>query len=1222
MKRIVINATQSEEIRVAMVDGQYLYDLDIEHPNRTQKKSNIYKGIITRLEPSLEAAFVNYGADRHGFLPFKEISKDYWNTNGKKIEGRPNIRAVLKEGQELLVQVDKEERGNKGAALTTHISLAGRYLVLMPNNPRAGGVSRRIEGDDRHKIRDILSQLDIPEGMGAIVRTAGVGRELEELTWDMEYLKTLWQAISDANAQHPAPVLLYQESNVIIRALRDYFRNDIGEILIDNERVYQQAHDFISAVMPQNLRKLKMYTDTVPLFSRYQVENQIDSAFHRQVNLPSGGAIVIDHTEALISIDVNSARATRGQGIEETALNTNLEAADEVARQLRLRDLGGLVVIDFIDMLPNRNQREVERRLRDALKMDRARVQVGRISRFGLLEMSRQRLRPSLGESSQIVCPRCSGEGTIRGVESLALSIMRLMEEEAMKDLTVQVVAETPVAVATFLLNEKRKPLNDIQERHGIQMTIIPNPNLETPHYEITRLKEEDVEDLPKTYLRMKQADASADGHAGHAEPTVQAQAQPIVSQVHPATPTPTGSNKPGLITRIIATLFGATKDAEADQPKPVRKPSESRSTSSDRKNTRSGSSNSSNSRSQQSSRNKTKERSSSPKSNAETVDNRNTKRDTAATEESAKAANSGKKSRQSNRNKSSGNTDNAKGPDKQNNTDNRKDSQNTAAPDQEVAKTQESAAPEKTEKKKSSRSRGKSRRAPKETTIAVEQTQSEQTPLEITIPLDRSGDSNKSSAKESGTSGARKSTAEKVDINKPVTSSATKTVESTEAPVEAAVTDNADALKAEATPDVETAKAADTDTASAEVTVETSSKPAKTRSRSRSRKPRSYSKAKAGTQDQTGEAAVSSEVSGNAESETSAVASKVSPGSDSEADATKAVADDAAKDSAVDISPSAKTEPVEVVSAEPVSTASKEESSKADSDVTVKSERGEPVVSAQAELTLVEPAAKVEPATPEPAAESSKATEAAPEPEQAEKEVAEVKSAPEQTEKAAEVKSEKAEKVVEANPESEKAADVAPVTEPVSAEKPIEAAAEPEPEQAPVKTTTSTRKTTRSASQSDAATSADEVTSPAASDSKAATAAVDDTAPSVDEKPVAVAEPVVAPIVPPAPVVSVTTTKTTRRSASAQTAPKAKPAVDVAAEPVEKIVPIIPEIPKSVIKTSKKVVRSSAAAAVATQPKPEEIVETLETEPATLVKPVELVESVAEASSTEGEPN
>ena len=690
MKRIAINATQSEEIRVAMVDGQYLYDLDIEHPNRAQKKSNIYKGIITRLEPSLEAAFVNYGADRHGFLPFKEISKDYWNTNGQKIEGRPNIRSVLKEGQELLVQVDKEERGNKGAALTTHISLAGRYLVLMPTNPRAGGVSRRIEGEDRHKIRDILSQLDIPEGMGAIVRTAGVGRDLEELTWDMEYLKTLWTAISEANDNHPAPVLLYQESNVIIRALRDYFRNDIGEILIDNERVYQQAHDFMSAVMPHNIRKLKHYTDTVPLFSRYQVENQIDSAFHRQVNLPSGGAIVIDHTEALISIDVNSARATRGQGIEETALNTNLEAADEVARQLRLRDLGGLVVIDFIDMLPNRNQREVEKRLRDALKMDRARVQVGRISRFGLLEMSRQRLRPSLGESSQIVCPRCSGEGTIRGVESLALSIMRLMEQEAMKEGTVEVVTETPVAVATFLLNEKRKPLSQIQERHDIRITVLPNHNLDTPHYEITRLKEETAEDLPKSYNRPLNQQ-SLEQSSAHDEPTVQPAAQPIVSQVRPATPAPVAVKK-GFIARLMGSLFGASKETETKQERPARKSPDKR-------------------------------RSNSKPNQKNTARNQQTKN----------TANQGKKPNP-NQNKQQ----NKKGPVKrQQNAANKPNQANKAKDAGKVDGATENKAPNsrtrQNKDKKTNNRNQKPRESKVETPLAVEK---EQAPLEITIPL------------------------------------------------------------------------------------------------------------------------------------------------------------------------------------------------------------------------------------------------------------------------------------------------------------------------------------------------------------------------------------------------------------------------------------------------------------------------------------------------------
>lgn len=560
MKRIAINATQSEEIRVAMVDGQYLYDLDIEHPFRAQKKSNIYKGTITRVEPSLEAAFVSYGSNRHGFLPFKEISREYWDTKGKKISGRPSIKEVIKEGLEVLVQVDKEERGNKGAALTTQISLAGRYLVLMPNNPRAGGVSRRISGEDRHKIRKILQQLDIPEGMGTIVRTAGVGRELEELTWDLEYLLTLWKAITTANTQHKPPVLLYQESNVIIRTLRDYFRNDIGEILVDNEQVYKQAHDFIQAVMPHNLHKLKHYTDPVPLFSRYQVEHQIESAFHREVTLPSGGAIVIDHTEALISIDVNSARATKGAGIEETALNTNLEAADEIARQLRLRDLGGLVVIDFIDMLPNRNQREVEHRLRTALKVDRARVQVGRISRFGLLEMSRQRLRPSLGESSQLVCPRCSGQGTIRGVESLALSIMRLIEEEAMKDGTHEVITQTPVHVASFLLNEKRKALAEIQAHHNIKLTVLPNHHLQTPHYEIQRIKESEVEDgETRSYKKIIKPPEQLDSVK-----QVEGSQKPVeaaVSNVTPATPSPIPQEKPksspGLIQRIFGGLFG-----------------------------------------------------------------------------------------------------------------------------------------------------------------------------------------------------------------------------------------------------------------------------------------------------------------------------------------------------------------------------------------------------------------------------------------------------------------------------------------------------------------------------------------------------------------------------------------------------------------------------------------------------------------------------------------
>jgi len=577
MKRILINATQPEEIRVAMVDGQYLYDLDIEHPFRAQKKANIYKGVITRVEPSLEAAFVNYGADRHGFLPFKEISREYYKESkskkGEKSKGRPSISDVIKEGQEVLVQVDKEERGNKGAALTTQISLAGRYLVLMPNNPRAGGVSRRIEGDDRNKIREILDQLDLDDGMGAIVRTAGVGRELEELTWDMDYLKTLWAAIKDAYEQSSAPTLLYQESNVIIRTLRDYFRQDVGEIIIDSDRVFQQAHDFVNAVMPHNLNKLKHYTDTVPLFSRYQVEHQIESAFHREVTLPSGGSIVIDHTEALTAIDVNSARATKGRSIEETALNNNLEAADEVARQLRLRDLGGLVVIDFIDMQPNKNQRAVERQLRDALKVDRARVQIARISRFGLLEMSRQRLRPSLGESSQIVCPRCSGQGTIRGIESMALSILRLMEEEAMKEGTIEVVAETPVKVATFILNEKRKTLTEIQGRHNLQMTVLPNPEMDTPHYDIIRRKESDVDEVEsvQSYKQISKQEAPPEGTKETMPENIETA---VVSNVAPASPAPAPqalkeSNNPGVVTRIFSALFGSKKVEETEEEKP-----------------------------------------------------------------------------------------------------------------------------------------------------------------------------------------------------------------------------------------------------------------------------------------------------------------------------------------------------------------------------------------------------------------------------------------------------------------------------------------------------------------------------------------------------------------------------------------------------------------------------------------------------------------------------
>lgn len=486
MKRMLINATQSEELRVALVDGQRLYDLDIEPTTRQQKKANIYKGKITRIEPSLEAAFVDFGAERHGFLPLKEISREYFKTN---VSGRPNIKDVIEEGQEVIVQVDKEERGNKGAALTTMISLAGRYLVLMPNNARAGGISRRIEGDERNQIRDAMRDVTVPNNMGVIVRTAGIGRSGEDLQWDLDYLCQLWDAIQGANERRQAPCLLLQESNVVIRAIRDYLRQDIGEVLIDDKAVYEEALSFAQQVMPQYENKIKLYEDTTPLFSRYQIEAQIETAFQREVKLPSGGSIVIDITEALISIDINSSRSTKGSDIEDTAANTNLEAADEIARQLRLRDIGGLIVIDFIDMTSNKNQREVENRMKDALEIDRARVQVGRISRFGLLEMSRQRLRPSLGETSGHVCPRCDGTGSIRDMRSLALSLLRLIEEEASKENTNQVRAIVPLEVSSFLSNDKRQEITAIESRHNAEISIIPNPNFQTPHFEVLRVR-------------------------------------------------------------------------------------------------------------------------------------------------------------------------------------------------------------------------------------------------------------------------------------------------------------------------------------------------------------------------------------------------------------------------------------------------------------------------------------------------------------------------------------------------------------------------------------------------------------------------------------------------------------------------------------------------------------------------------------------------------------
>src|SRR5712692_8830728 len=485
---MLFNATQQEELRVAIVDGQKLVDLDIESASREQRKSNIYKGLITRIEPSLEAAFVDYGEERHGFLPFKEVSKSYFKAD---IDiGRARIQDALREGQEIIVQVEKDERGTKGAALTTFISLAGRYLVLMPNNPRGGGVSRRVEGEDRNELRDTLDQLQLPDGMSVIARTAAIGRSLEELTWDLNYLMQLWQAVESASQDtSKKPFLIYLESSLVIRAIRDYLQPDIGEILIDTEEIYEQARAFMQTVMPGNVGKVKLYRDDVPLFSRFQIEHQIESAYSRQVALPSGGAIVIDHTEALVAIDVNSARATRGGDIEETALATNVEAADEVARQLRLRDLGGLIVIDFIDMESAKNQREVENRLRDALRHDRARVQIGKISRFGLLELSRQRLQPSLEETTHSACPRCHGTGYIRDTSSTALHVLRILQEEAMKENTAAIHAQVPVDVATYLLNEKRSEIFKIETRLKVNVLLIPNPNLETPNYLVERLR-------------------------------------------------------------------------------------------------------------------------------------------------------------------------------------------------------------------------------------------------------------------------------------------------------------------------------------------------------------------------------------------------------------------------------------------------------------------------------------------------------------------------------------------------------------------------------------------------------------------------------------------------------------------------------------------------------------------------------------------------------------
>ncbi len=536
MKRMLINATQAEELRVATVDGQTLYDIDIERPSKEQKKSNIYKGRITRLEPSLEAAFVEYGGEKHGFLPLKEISRDYFQAGVD--HHKSSIKELLREGQEIVVQVDKEERGNKGAALTTFISLAGRYMVLMPNSPTAGGVSRRIEGDDRAALKAAMDVLAIPDDMGVIIRTAGVGRDAEELQWDLDYLLSVWKAIAEAALKKSSPFLIYQESRLIIRALRDYMRADIGEILVDTPEMYEEAKEFVEQVMPQNLRKLKQYIDETPLFNRFQIESQIENAYERSVRLPSGGSLVIDQTEALTAVDVNSSRATKGGDIEETAFNTNLEAAEEVARQMRLRDLGGLVVIDFIDMASNKHQRDVENRLAQALKHDRARVQLGRISKFGLMEMSRQRLRPSLGESSQLVCPRCDGHGRMRSIESLSLSIIRLAEEHAMKDNTGQVLVQVPVEIANYLLNEKRRALSEIEKRHDSPIVIVADESLHTPHYEVTRIRENELteETSKPSYQRGTPRKLAT---IALTKANLNVPAAPAVTNVKPARPAP-----------------------------------------------------------------------------------------------------------------------------------------------------------------------------------------------------------------------------------------------------------------------------------------------------------------------------------------------------------------------------------------------------------------------------------------------------------------------------------------------------------------------------------------------------------------------------------------------------------------------------------------------------------------------------------------------------------
>ncbi len=554
MDKMLINATQAEEIRVALVKGQYLFDLDIERHGQEKKKANIYKGRVTRVEPSLEAVFVEYGAKRQGFLPLKEIAPDYQrDAKRSKPDQKLSVKDLIKEGQELMVQIEKEERGTKGAALSTYITLAGCYLVLLPNNPNAGGISRRIEGEHREELRDIMRRLQIPEGMGVIVRTAGMGKDLEDLQWDLDVLANQWHAIKDVNAQRPAPFLIHQEGDVIIRSIRDNLRKSIDEIIVDDPEAFIKTKNYIEQVKPDFGSRVKLYQDTIPLFTRYQVESQIESAYRRTVPLPSGGSLVIDRTEALVSVDINSAKSTGGTNIEATALNTNIEAANEIARQLRLRDLGGLVVIDFIDMTPIRNQREVENCLREALRSDRARIQIGRISRFGLLEMSRQRLRLSLGEASQETCPRCNGRGAIRGIESLALSMVRLIEEESLKQYTKEVRVQLPVNVATFLINEKREAMLEIEKRHSIRVLIIPNPHMESPHYSIDRIRTMDSDGGKKASYQLVETPEIVEQVVSPKEKPPE---KPAVKHV---VPPHRRREEPGFFKRLWTSLFGGS---------------------------------------------------------------------------------------------------------------------------------------------------------------------------------------------------------------------------------------------------------------------------------------------------------------------------------------------------------------------------------------------------------------------------------------------------------------------------------------------------------------------------------------------------------------------------------------------------------------------------------------------------------------------------------------